>query len=282
MNGTPQVIRASASRRNAAPENKAPVEKNFIYPHRSYRKLTEASRFSILFQFIVLTAPFMAAIYLLFPYITYLNCYNAYYLLSSVIPPEYIRILQTEYLGQDLYLLSLPGSFPTLEFSFGAALVSFLVLLLLPNLGFIPRAIGVYLALVAFINLASAIFFVYVPDLFPYSTLTFSILYHKTNVSMLFMVPPIVAVSILPLPTGIWNKIGLIFLILLFNIFLNFLRYAAFLYILSKFSFIFMAVLFLSFGPLLDFIYAVVMYSIFITGVSKKIKKDMQLWKWSY
>jgi len=257
-------------------------EKRVIHPHRSYRKLVEVSNRVLLFEFLILSLPMTIAIYFLYPLLTYLNCYNAYFLLSGVIPEEFIRIQQVPYLGQVLYILSIPGSYPTSQFAFITAIVSLLILLIVPQTKLLPKSISMWIAFFLFINLVSSVFFMLIPHLFPYTVSVFSDLYMKTEVSMWIILPPLLAISVLPLPSRLLSKFFLIAMILLLDIILGIVRYVFFMYMLNKYSFLFMAVMFFSFGPLIDFLYAVATYSIYVSYVSQKIKRKLKLWKWSY
>lgn len=257
-------------------------EKLIIHPHRSYRKLIDVSNGVLLFEFLILSVPLTVMVYFLYPFLTHINCVNANYLLAGIIPEDFIRIHEVPYLGQVVHILSIPGSYPTANFSFITAIVSLLILLILPRTKLLPKSISMWITFFLFINLVSAVFFMLVPHLFPYTVDVFSDLYMKTEVSMWLILSPLLAVSVLPLPSRLISKFFLILGILLLDIVLGIVRYAFFLYMLNKYSFLFMAVMFFSFGPLVDFLYAVATYSIYVSYVSKKIKKELKLWKWSY
>jgi hypothetical protein len=99
------------------------------------------------------------------------------------------------------------------------------------------------------------------PSAFPYSMLKFSELYITTEVGMWFFVPVIMGVALLPIPAGIGSKWLIMVVTILYSIVFGIVRYVVFLFVIVKFSYIFMPVLYFCFGPLVDFVYIVGIYS---------------------
>ncbi len=258
------------------------ISKQVIHPHRAYRKLVDVGRRGSFIELLILSVPLMAVMYFLFPYLTYLNCYNAIHLLTPSIPEEFIHLIRDDYLANTVYFMSIPGSYPTMTFSFITALISFLILVIIPNIKIVPKAVGLWVGYLAFVNFVSATFFFFVPNQFPYSIRIFSELYMKTEVSMWFIIPLLLAAALLPIPSRLGAKFGVIISIVLLDVVLGIVRYFVFLYVLHHYSFLFMALMFFAFGPLVDFLYAVVTYSLFMRNISAEIRKDIRQWKWSY
>ncbi len=88
--------------------------------------------------------------------------------------------------------------------------------------------------------------------------------------------------AITPLPSTLFSKLVVNISVLFYSLVFGIVRYAVFLNILSKISFLFMAVLFFAFGPLLDFFYMVGIYSFYLCRISKKAGNNLEIWKWSF
>lgn len=258
------------------------VEKSLIYPHRSYRIFAVGGKRQMLGEFLLLSLPFIIAVYFLFPLLTLVNCHNAYQLLSTIIPTDFLIIMKQEYMWTHLFLMNLPGSFPSRDFAVINLIVAFALIILAPHTPKLPKSIGIWFAFISLIHLVSAAFFIIMPDRFPYNIQTFSELYVKTEVSMWFIIPLLLSLSMLPLPTTKAKKFFVILFILLLDIILGIVRYVLFLYILNQYSFIYMALMFFAFGPLIDFLYSVVSYCLFVSYIAKEVKEEMELWNWSY
>jgi hypothetical protein len=99
---------------------------------------------------------------------------------------------------------------------------------------------------------------------------------------MWFFVPVIMELAILPIPSSIFSKGIIIFLTVLYSILFGIVRYIVFLFVIAKFSYIFMPVLYFSFGPLVDFVYIVGIYSLYVSKVAERITKDFRIWKWVF
>jgi hypothetical protein len=104
----------------------------------------------------------------------------------------------------------------------------------------------------------------------------------KTEISIWLFVPVILEASLLPLPSSKITKFMTILFSLLYAIAFGVVRYVLFAEILVRFSYIFMAVLFFCFGPFIDFIVVVGVYSFYVSLISKKINQDLGVWNWSY
>jgi hypothetical protein len=99
---------------------------------------------------------------------------------------------------------------------------------------------------------------------------------------MWLFLPLILSMAILLFPTRIFPKLALILVTLVYSIIFGTLRYIIFLFILSKFSIIYMALLFFCFGPLIDFVYIVGIYSYYGSRHAINLRKNRTVWKWSF
>jgi len=59
-------------------------------------------------------------------------------------------------------------------------------------------------------------------------------------------------------------------------------RYAAFLYLLDAITVLHMAAMFFALGPLIDFVYLVAIYAIYVNIVALRLGNKPEIWRWSF
>lgn len=253
---------------------------SLIFYHRAYRKIT-GFRWVFLLQFLLATIPIIIIILLGYPEITKLMSMIARNILSSSFAPGTLEIVQQKFIleNKNVFLLIAPGSYPSTLTSFISSLVMLVLIFFLHSMK-INKNIAIFATFIAITHMVSAIFFTLVPDLFPYTLANFAELYVKTVICIWLFIPCILSMALLPLPASFIPKFLLIILTLIYSFIFATLRYAIFLYILSKFSFIYMALLFFAFGPLIDFVYIVGIYAVYTTYLAKKLNDNESVWKW--
>jgi len=140
----------------------------------------------------------------------------------------------------------------------------------------------VWLGFVCIVNTISALFFLLIPEWFPYDVGIFSDLYMMTQVTMWFVVPLVLAMALAPLPTNMAVKFLIVLIVLLCSLLFGCSRYIVYFYLLTHYSYLFMAVFFFNIGPLLDYIYIVGIYSFFVSVLAKRMAGDSTKWRWLY
>lgn len=255
-------------------------KKEIIHYHRSYRKLANKNKLYILLEFLILACLFDILILFFYPQITYFANYFARLALVSFFGD--MEIVTRPYLFKDFFMISLAGKYPAFSLARITALTSLLTILLLPWIRKIPKPISFWIILVSFINLISSLFFIFFADKFPYSLDIFSELYIGTEIGMWLLIPIILTMAFIPLPSSIITKALVVIFTLAYSIIFGCVRYVIFLYVLKEFSYLFMAMLFFVFGPLMDSVYIVGIYSFYVSTLAKKVKGDLKVWKWLY
>lgn len=204
-------------------------------------------------------------------------------ILAPSFPAEKLEILQRKFLieNENIFLLIGPGSYPSTLMSFISSLVMLVIILLLQNVKK-NKNIAIFVSFLAFIHMVSAVFFTLTPHLFPYTSTDFAELYVKTVIGVWIFIPVILSMALFPLPSSFVPKLFIILLTLIYSFVFATLRYAIFMYILTKYSFIYMALLFFAFGPLIDFVYVVGIYSVYVAYLAKKMKGSEAQWKWLF
>lgn len=254
--------------------------KSRIYHHRSYRKLPKAKPGQTVLDFLICAVLLDVLILILYPSITYGISYVGRMIFSNAYT-QY-EIVNIPFILGDVFLLDIFGRYPSQEFAVYAALISLLIVVVVPLFSFFTQPIAIWVVLISFINLISSVFFVFFADYFPYSMLIYLDLYMKTLVSIWLIIPFILLLGFIPLPTNFFQKLKLIVLTVIYSIIFGCLRYIVFIFILREFSYLFMAILFFMFGPFFDFVYIVGFYSVFVSNLAVKIKGDETKWGWLY
>ncbi len=261
-------------------QNKAADLKSTIYYHRAYRKVSYPGK-RIFLKFVIFTSPLIIAVLFLSPGLTLIMSNFVKYVILASFSSESIDILTQQYLLGDVYVLDFSTKYPTPLFSFSLFVFSFLTIVLIHKFR-IPKPIALWIIFLSFMNLVSSVFFTFFPTAFPYDTKQFSELYIITEINMWLFIPIITGISLLPLPSSTLSKFIIAFSVLIYSIVFGVVRYVVFMYILRKFSIVFMSTLFFSFGPLMDFFYVVSIFSLYVSIISKKTKRDIKAWNWSY
>ncbi|MHB1680287.1 MAG: hypothetical protein ACYCTB_07250 [bacterium] len=256
--------------------------KDTIYYHRAYRK-QPFSKKNVFWESIALLSPILLVLFL-YPVVTLDISKFSTFILSEYFIKGKIEILKRHYVFSRLYIVSMHALFHSPLFYLVFFLFSFfaLIIMLLFIKTQIFRPIFLYSIYILSINAVSSAFFVLAPFRFPYDLATFSDLYIKTEVAIWFFIPVILAMALIPLPSNFFIKFLVSIAALIYSVIFAAIRYILFLYLLEKFSFVFMATLFFAFGPLIDFIYIVGIYSYYLSIVSKKNENSIGKGQWLY
>ena len=254
--------------------------KALIYYHRSYRKITGSgwvfvtalSGISLLFSVLIL---------LYSPLITEKMSLVSQTALSPFYSVGTITVIEKPFLWSTVSQVSLPGTSPSRSFAFINLVVSLVLIMFLLRVKK-RKNIAIYFMFLAAINLVSSVFFLFSPQAFPYTSTEFSELYIKAQLSMWLFIPFILGMAFLPLPAPMSHKLLLMIFTFVYSAIFGTLRYIIFLYIISRFSVLYMALLFFAFGPLIDFVYIVGIYSFYSSRLAKNLKSSASVWKWSY
>ena len=250
-----------------------------IFYHRAFRHFEERSILSYIARFLLLTVPFVALMVYNASNISLFFSKAAHYMLLLKLGNESFITSQASSVFGVIYTLTFMGRYPTPAFSFATVVVCCAGMFALKKTKIIPGSISIYLIFILLVTVVSALFFTFFADRFPYSIENFSDFYMKTEFGVWLMAPVVLAISVLALPTDIVDQFLLITVTLLYSIIFGLVRYILFLYMLNKFSYLFMSTMFIAFDPPLDAIYIIGIYSLYVTVVSNRIKIDPRVWK---
>lgn len=117
----------------------------------------------------------------------------------------------------------------------------------------------------------------------PFGASEFGSLYAETSVLTWLVLPLLLGLISLTVPFRVWERAVLVALIVAHGMLLSALRFGFFAETLDAGSAVLMAPLFLNFGPLLDFMGAVAIYSALLVRVSARLARGepRRVWSWS-
>jgi len=184
-----------------------------------------------------------------------------------------------------VFYIKYDGRFPSIYEVIIYIFSSVVGIFLAKRIKFISQHIIIYIQFLFFILLCSSMFFYFIPYKFPYDSTTFSVLYILTQVLIFSFIPAVLGLSLalfnVSLTLFLTNFI-VIGIALIYSFVFGVVRYVVMLFILNKFSYIWMANLFFNLGPLLDMIYISGVYSIYISIISDRYRKFTVYWRWIY
>ncbi|MDD7643207.1 MAG: hypothetical protein PUK75_12190 [bacterium] len=206
-------------------------------------------------------------------------------LLSKVIAAENMHIVSTAYsILSRMSYIKLSTVYPTISMILWNMGICFLLLLLIFVLRKGSRPFAIFSLFAIVIHMVSCMYFLFAADRFPYTAGQYSELYLKqqTGIWLTFIVLAGLVTTFIG-ENGYFWKLVTFLSIIAYSLIFGAVRYILFLFILYRYSVLYMALLFFVFGPMFDYSYFVAIYAIF---VNKNINdyefgKKKGVWKWS-
>lgn len=253
--------------------------KTIIYYHRSYRKIA-GSGWSFLLALIAVGFSLSLAVIFFCPFLTKWMSLITKGVLSPYYSTGTLHIIEKSFIWKNVSMLEINGLHPSTPAIYVNAVISLLVIVaMIPIKKY--KNIAVFIIFLTFIHLVSALFFMFFGYAFPYTGTEFSELCVKSQIGMWIFIPIILVMAFMPLPATMASRLSVLIVTMMYSFVFGALRYIVFLFIISEFSVIYMALLYFAFGPLVDFIYIVGIYSIYNSRLSKTLKGKEAVWKWA-
>ena len=259
-------------------------KKKNIYYARTYRRIQIEMTKSILFA-CLLIIPSIIVFITNIDNITQVLTGIGIEILSQVIPVETMHIVTTDYtILNTMKYIELPTTYPSASMIFWNLALCFLALFIMQFLRKSGRPVAIFFMFGIMIHIVSCIYFILAASEFPYPLAIYSDLYIKQQIGIwiTFIILAGLVIAFMgerdyPFKTVIF--IGIIAYSLVFGS----IRYILFLFILYRYSVLYMALLFFVFGPMFDFSYFVAIYAIFVNKTIKDYEfgKKKGVWKWS-
>ncbi|MFO7659602.1 MAG: hypothetical protein R6V77_01710 [Candidatus Cloacimonadaceae bacterium] len=248
--------------------------------HRAYRKLHYGSLFWRIVSHLILFGIFTVLVFVFLDSLTFYYSKFAAAILQDHVPA--LKMSQISLFRHDAWVLVGQGIYPSLFLLKIVAIASVIVLLISIFIRKIPLPIRLAGKVAAFLSLFGCLYFWLWGTHFPYNLNDFSILYLSAEIGMWIAIPAMLVFALMPLPVSIVKKALLILFTLIYTYIFGSLRYALFLFILAKFSYLWMAFLYFIFGAFFDFVFMIAFYSYFISLVAPGIYKNGRIWRWLY
>ncbi len=113
-----------------------------------------------------------------------------------------------------------------------------------------------------------------------YDTEAFSRLYLRTVVIVWTMLPLFMGMLSVLLPFSPIEQAGFVACALIYNFVFSALRYAFFVWAISRFGIVVMPDLYLFFGPFMDFVYSVGIFTLFLGRLRRRLDRHGERWVW--
>lgn len=258
------------------------MTKKQIYYSRTYRRL-RADRRQSLILFLVVVIPSLAAMIFFMPEITLLFCRVAARVLGRAGVITVRQAMYNQLFGNIHYLASVAGR-PSAWMclcNVGVCLAGMVLCMALPTRN---RPVSIYLIFNAAIHLISSLWFLFAGWDFPYEATDFSQLYliQEVGIWVVFLVMTTGVTSILG-TLGLGYKLLTVAAVMAYSWVFGLVRYIVFLYLMRRYTMLYMTVMYFTFGPMFDFLYLVMIYGWFINRMVKLYEsaKGKEEWEWS-
>jgi len=259
-------------------------KKNKIYYARTYRRIKIDVKFSLLFT-ILMIVPTVAFLITCMDDITGVLSHMGADILSNILGKDDIHVVNTQYsIINNISFIDIPTSYPTFSKICLNLVFCMCALLVMEILKFSGKPLAIFLMYSILIHTVNCVYFVFGGDYFPYSIGQYSELYIKQQIGIWITFSVLAGFVLGFMGEKAYLQKALTFTgIMLYSIIFGCIRYILYIFILYKFSVLYMAFLFFVIGPMFDFSYFVAIYAIFF---NKSIKdygfgKKKGEWEWS-
>ena len=146
------------------------------------------------------------------------------------------------------------------------------------------RPFSIYLIMTGAIHLINSIWFIFGGKFFPYTTTDYSKLYifQEVGIWIMFFLMTIFITGIIG-NKGMLAKVITLIAVMTYSIVFGAVRYVVFIYLLYRYSVIYMTLFYFMIGPMFDFLYLVMIYAIFVNRMIKiyDSRDGKEEWAWS-
>jgi len=248
--------------------------------HRSYRKLQYGSVSGRMISHFIVFAILAVLTFIFLGKLSYLYTGLAAKLVNGRLADLNMESIRLFY--SNVWILNAQGSYPSQSQLFIVALVSIILWIVMLVVKKIPLPIRLGIKVLGVINLVGCIYFWLWADKFPYILRDMSELYLSAEIGMWFAIPLMLLFALLPIPVPLVYKIMLVIFTLIYTFVFGFIRYALFVMIIAKYSYLWMALLYFVFGAFFDFAFMMAFYSYFISLAAPGIFRKERIWRWLF
>lgn len=260
------------------------AEKKTIYYARTYRRIS-TSKTKCLLYMCILILPMLLVLRLHLDDLTRWICEAAQYVFREFCPDIAASICSKEYsLLGTVNFLNIGTVYPDFQMCLINAAVSLAVIIFIGSIPWRGRPLAIYLLLNFGIHLISSLWFLFARDYFPFTLARYSELYMVQEVGLwlVFLLMTGAVTGIIG-HRGFLEKFLTVLCVLVYSIVFGAVRYIVFLYLLYRYSVLYMALLYFTLGCMFDFVYLVMIYAFFINRMIRLYDSQAGkgVWKWS-
>lgn len=261
-------------------------KKNVIFYARTYRRLNPNVIRQVLF-IVFLVLPVLILYLLFYPLITKIvSEWTSSILADALGRSEDYLIGAHDYIpffGHVSYV-SISTGLPTVDTVLTTAFTCLILIIFFTTGKRRGIPISIFCLFGVTIQLISCLFFFIDASIFPYGETDYSVLYmlQQTGIWLFFIIIAGFVVGLIS-HGGILLKLITFFGILLYSFVFGSVRYVVYLYLIARFSTLYMATLFFALGPFFDFLYLVFFYSLFVNRLNTKLNRRdrIEAWRWT-
>jgi hypothetical protein len=191
--------------------------------------------------------------------------------LSYIIPNAEIGMRTAEfipYFGDFTYVI-LPSNAPTIKFAIINAIITIFFMIFFWMIDYKFKPLVIFLNFTLFYHLFTCGYVILTKGQFPYLLTEYSDLYMKQQLGIWLSFIIIAGLVAGYISHSGYSKYLMLISVLTYSLVFGVIRYIVFLALLYKFSSLFMTILFFGFGPFIDFLYLVSIYSIYMSHLTK-------------
>ena len=259
--------------------------KKTIYFMRFYRRL-ERNRTKDNIYTIVFILVYIIGLLIFYSKVTLEISNIIKQILSKYIAIEGLNVVGKEFIPMfgPIYYLEVPTVYP----EYGMLIINIIIctigLISMVAIKKIYGPMSIYLSMGFIVQIISCIYFILSKGKFPYTACDYSELYMKQQLSIWIFLVIIIGVVIALLGMGnVRMKLMTIIATIMYSFIFGVIRYCIYLFIIFKFSILYMPVLFFILGPFFDFLYLVFFYGLYINKIIKiyDSNEGRKAWKWA-
>lgn len=261
------------------------IEKEKIFYSRTYRYLS-ANKIESILYLLILVLPCLILLLLNYGKLSVLVSDITARILELMVPGIEINYSTVEFIPflEKIKIVVLPTKLPTFTFTTVNICISFLLLLFSRYRKINNNPLGIFLGIMIFIHIINCTYFLFASEVFPYTAKDYSKLYMQQQIGIWisFLIIIGFVISILGYKK-LFLRIITFFGVMIYSFLFGLLRYILVLYVVYKFSLLYVAIFFFALGPFFDFLYLVSLYAFFVNKMIDVYdgEKERGQWKWS-
>ncbi len=245
-------------------------EKKYIYYVRTYRRIQADYVYGTLYFIFVVLPPLLLLVTHI-DSVTKALCNFSLKAIKGALPSLDISIAESYYMPfGSMSCLSFDSQMPSPH----ELLINLIIIMAVISLILISshagKPLAVYLLFSFLVHIISCVYFVFETEKFVFTADDFSGIFMKQQIGIwiLFIILMGIVTGFLG-NKGLGYKISGFIAVLLYSAVFGVLRYTVFMFVLAKFSLLYMADIMFTFGPLFDFLYLVMIYSIYADRIQR-------------